>query len=198
MQIGAENAQLQKVLDTFDAIKTKVRLACSSSHLAPFLLHLHIPSSDHDPPLLTFLLPLSLSGHPDHLPRLRPHNPSARLPRLLDIRRLPDHTPSAGERDLDRLQGDHLRQPCPGKPTYHSLLASPEAICRRWDKRERAAHTHTQAGPKHSILIISIPTSYYSRHYNLNQGEDCPARIQVFTWGNPIQAQRRRLSLSRS
>ena len=50
LQIGAENAQLQKVLDTFDAIKTKVRLPRSSSHLAPFLPHLCILSSNHRTP----------------------------------------------------------------------------------------------------------------------------------------------------
>lgn len=66
---------------------------------------------------------LSFSGQTDLFHWLRPFHIAPWLPRLLDVWRLSDHAPSAGERHLDCLQTANQRQLSAGTDNHGACSA---------------------------------------------------------------------------
>lgn len=109
-QIGSANANLQKLLDAFDAIKHKVCrpniIVCYYLHCICFGFFVLTP---------TYYIFFLLSGQTNRLHWLWPLYSATRKPGILDIWGLPDHSASAGERHLDCLQKSYNHQLWPGK-----------------------------------------------------------------------------------
>ena len=140
-QIGSANPRLQNVLDALNSIKSKVSYP-NQAYTCHYINVKHAFSSPKSMDalgmelgkLLTHYNLLSYhflyAGQAEQFWKLWSKNPSSCFSGLLDLRWLPDHSPSAGECHLDCSERANQCQPCTGSysicllsiPSFHIFL----------------------------------------------------------------------------